>query len=135
MRNLGRVVRWAAVLVLVQICATPLEAGAGTYLGFTIGVNNAPPPPRVVVVDQPEVVLVPSTSVYVVENSDYDVFRYGGTYYCYNDGYWYRSRSASGTFVTLDVRSVPRAVLNVPSRHWKHHPHGGPPGQMKKGRY
>jgi hypothetical protein len=122
-----------ALLVLVLGGVAPLEASLRTHLGFAIGIGDAPPPPRVVVVERPEVVVVPGTSVYVVENSRYDVFRYRGRYYVYNDGYWYRARSYRGPFAVVDVRSVPRRVLVVPARHWKHHPHGGPPGQMKKG--
>jgi len=123
--------KWLAAALLVAMVAAPVEAR--TYLGFTLGVGGAPPPPRVVIVDrQPDLVVVPRTSVYVVQNSDYDVFRYGRTYYVYNDGYWYRSRTYGGPFVVVDVRSVPRPVLTLPDDRWKHHPHGGPPGQMKK---
>jgi hypothetical protein len=102
-------------------------------VGFSIGISNAPPPPRVVFVDEPQVVIVPGSSVYVVQNTDYDVFRYGGYFYLSSGGYWYRSRSYSEPFTVCDVRRVPRTVLTVPSQHWKHHPLGGPPGQAKKG--
>jgi hypothetical protein len=62
-------------------------AGANTYYGFTVGVSNAPPPPRLVLVERPEFVAVPGTLVYAVGNTNYDVFRYNGRYFLYNDGY------------------------------------------------
>ena len=132
MMNLKRSAAWAALFLMVQSCAAPLEAGSTTYFGFSIGVNNAPPPPRVVVVERPQAIAV--GRVYLIENSDYDTFQYGSAYYCYNDGYWYRARNYNGPFVVVDVRSVPRPILDVPAPHWKHHPHGGPPGQMKRAR-
>lgn len=131
MKKARRALRWALMLAVVQGCMAPLEAGSSTYFGFTIGVHDAPPPPRVVVVSREEVI-VPGTSVYVIDDPRYDVFLYGGSYYCYTGSYWYRARGSRGPFVAVDVRSVPRQVLVVPSGHWKRHPHGGPPGQRGK---
>ena len=115
---------WPLIL-LVLSCSPYDTAGSRTYVGFSIGVSNAPPPPRVVFVERPDVVIVPGTSVYVVENTDYDVFQYGGSYYLSSGGYWYRSRSYNQPFAVVDVRSVPSAVLTVPSGNWRHHPRGG----------
>jgi len=88
----------------------------------------------VVVVDEPDLMLVEGSRVYVVVNAEsgYDMFRYGSSWYVCHDGYWYRSRTYRGPYAVIDVRSVPRAVVSVPARHWKHHPHGGPPGLAKK---
>ena len=119
-------------LLLLSLSCSPYDTGSSTYVGFSIGVSSAPPPPRVVFVERPSVMIVPGTSVYVVQNTDYDVFQYGGYFWLSSGGYWYRSRSYSEPFVVCDVRRVPRTVLTVPAPHWKHHPLGGPPGQMKK---
>jgi hypothetical protein len=119
--------------MLLALSCSPYDTGSSTYVGFSIGVSNAPPPPRVVFVEPPRFVSVSGTSVLVVQNSSYDVFRYGGYIYLSTGGYWYRARSHGEPFVVCDVRRVPRAVLTVPSQHWKHHPLGGPPGQRKKG--
>jgi len=119
------------VFLAIAFAAT-FHAKAETYFGFSIGVSNAPPPPQIVVADAPQLVAVPSSSVLVVENKGYDVFTYGGSYYCFAGGFWYRSGSVGGPYVVLDVRSVPEPILVVPAPRWKHHPHGGPPGQMKK---
>ena len=95
--------------------------------------SNAPPPPRVVFVEEPEIVVVPGTRVYMVSESGfgYDMFRYGSSWYLYSGGFWYRSSSYRGSFAVIDVRSVPSPIMKVPASRWKHHPHGGPPGQMK----
>jgi hypothetical protein len=128
----------AALAILSLSCAPVIAGETRTYFGFSVGISNAPPPPRLAFVREPEVIVVPGTSVYVLQDSPYDAFRLGGYWYVCDDGYWYRATRYSGPFVSVDVRRVPRTVLTVPARHWKHHPHGGPPGQMKKhgrGRY
>ncbi len=122
---------WVAVSSMAVIsCAAPGQ----TYYGFTLGISSAPPPPRVVFYEEPQVVVVPGTRVYVVEDPtfSYDMFRYSGAWYLYYDGYWYRSSSYRGSFAVIDVRSVPRPIIEVPSSRWRNHPHGGPPGQQKK---
>jgi hypothetical protein len=121
-----------ALVLLILGLASANEAAAETYFGFSIGIGNAPPPPPLVVGGAPQLVVVPGTSVQVVGNTGYDVFAYGSSFYCYNSGFWYRATRSNGPFMVVDVRSVPQPILAVPAEHWKHHPHGGPPGQMKK---
>jgi len=123
-------------LALLAAALTMLPAAsasaAQTYFGFSIGIASAPPPPRVYFRDPPDVVLVPSTRVYVVDTDyDYgmDMFRYGRFYYVMRSGYWYRGRTYRGPFQVVDVRYVPRQILYVPASHWKHHPRGGWPGR------
>jgi hypothetical protein len=91
---------------------------------------------------RPREVYVPSDQVYVVTDpavGDYDVFRYGGAYWVFEDGYWYRGPSYRGPFVVIQPRAVPVALYRVPRAQWKHHAsgpprydQGGPPGLMKK---
>ena len=124
--------RRMALALLIFGYAAAHEAAAETYLGFTIGIGGAPPPPRLVVAGAPQLVVVPGTSVQVVENTGYDMFSYRSSFYCYSGGFWYRATSHDRPFTVVDVRSVPQPILDVPAEHWKRHPHGGPPGQMKK---
>ena len=35
----------------------------------------------------------------------------------------------------IEERYVPAAIWKVPNKHWKRHPHGGPPGLTKKHRH
>jgi hypothetical protein len=122
-------IRWALPALLCASCVAP----GTTYFGFTTGVAAAPPPPRSVVVEEPAVA-VAGEGVYVVTDPAvrYDMFRFGATWYLYTDGYWYQSASYRGPFAVVDVRYVPREVVTVPPGHWKHHPHGGPPGLEKR---
>lgn len=112
------------------------SASAETTWGVSVNLGNAPPPPVVVVREEPRLVLVPGSTVRIVEDDRYayDCFQLGGYWYACNGGYWYRSRAWRGPFAVVESRSVPRAILNVPARHWKHHPHGGPPGLAKRQR-
>ena len=130
--------RWisaAAIAATLVSCAPYSEMGGRTYMGFTLGIESAPPPPRVRIVEGYRRDPVPGTDVIVVDDpgADCDVFQYGGSYYMYSSGYWYRAPRPDETFVAIDVRRVPNPVLNVPEDRWRHHPHGGPPGQRKHG--
>ena len=58
------------------------------------------------------------------ERPGYDMFRYGGTYYAYNNNRWYTSRRGDGEFVWIDDRSVPSELSMVPRDHWRNYPSG-----------
>lgn len=81
---------------------------------------------------EPHVKLVPATTVYVVldECAD-DVFRYGGYWYVFHDGRWFRARRYSGPFTAVDVRWVPRPVINLPGAYWRH-PAAPPSGLARR---
>ena len=121
---------WLATIGLL----IPLAASAGTSVGISVNLGDAPPPPVVYVREEPHVVVVPGSTVYVVDDRrcTYDSFRYGLFWYTYNNDYWYRARSWGGPYRVIDTRYVPRAIMTVPASHWRHHPHGGPPGQMRR---
>lgn len=109
------------------------QAGVSADINLHVGDRRAP----VVVFDrEPDVVLVPRTRVYYVSGLDYDLFRYGRHWYINDGGYWFRARHYRGPFVAVAYERVPRTIFSVPARYHRHpwHPHGGPPGQMKKGR-
>ena len=75
------------------------------------------------------------------EGPGYDMFRYGGSYYAYNNDQWYRSRTMRGQYSPIEARNVPRAFSKVPCNHWRHYPSNwsgqnndgrlGPPGEHK----
>jgi hypothetical protein len=113
----------------------PLAARAETSVGVSINIGNAPPPPAMVVREEPRYVVVPGSSVYVCDDDriGYDSFHYGVYFYTYNGGYWYRARRWGGPYRAIEVRYVPRAIMTVPANRWHHHPHGGPPGLVRRG--
>jgi hypothetical protein len=113
----------------------PMTANASTSVSMDIHIGDAPPPPIVAFREEPHVVVVPNSTVYVVDRGyDFDCFRYGVYWYMWNGDYWYRARSYRGPFAAVQARYVPVAIISVPARHWRHHPHGGPPGLMKRQR-
>lgn len=121
-----------AWLLFAAALALPAGAHAGTTVGWSVTIGNAPPPPVIVFEREPRLVIVPGSTVYVLRDPcDYDVFRYGVFWYAFHDGHWYRARSYRGPFKAVGARYVPTALGNVPAKYWRH-PHGGPPGQMKK---
>ena len=119
-------------LIFATLVVIPAAAFAGTNVSWSVTVGNAPPPPAIEFRHEPRLVVVPGSTVYVLDDAcDYDVFRYGVFWYVFDDGYWYRARTYRGPFVVVSARYVPAAMSNVPAKYWRH-PHGGPPGQWKK---
>jgi hypothetical protein len=58
----------------------------------------------------------------VAERPNYDVFRYGGTYYAYDSNRWYSSPRDRGEFTVIDDRSVPTELTRVPREQWHNYP-------------
>ena len=56
------------------------------------------------------------------ERPNYDMFRYGGGYYVYNDNRWYMSRRGRGQFRAIDERRVPSELTQVSKDHWHNYP-------------
>lgn len=123
----------ASLAVLSQ--AGPLHAETQTWFGFQVGISGGNAPPPVVFRSEPRTVYV--NDVYVVDDDrcDDDMFRSDNMWWRLRGGYWYRARSWGGPWIAVDVRRVPERVLVVPANHWKHHPHGGPPGLMRREGY
>jgi len=118
------------VLVLSAIACAPAyysDAQASTYLGFRVDVGNAPPPPRLYFRSGPQYRVTVSSGVRVIDSPDpnCDLFLYSGNYYLYSGGYWYRCREYGGDYTLVEVYQVPRPVLQVPEKHWHHHPGRG----------
>ncbi len=119
-------------LALALVAASPVHSE--TTWGVSLNIGNAPPPPVILVKQAPRTMVVPGTTVYVVSDDSYghDCFRSGAHWYAWSNGYWYRASAWRGPFTVVETRSVPRAVLEIPAKHWKRHPHGGPPGLAKR---
>lgn len=60
------------------------------------------------------------------ERPGYDMFRYGGRYYAYNNNQWYSSRHGSGSYGRIDERTVPSEISRVPQDHWREYPSSWP---------
>jgi hypothetical protein len=60
--------------------------------------------------------------VYGDTRPDYDVYRYGGSYYVYDNNNWYMSHRQRGNYVQIDADRVPRDFRRVPRDHWRNYP-------------
>ena len=68
----------------------------------------------------PHMSIVPDTDVYFQrDEADYDLYRYGNSWYLADDGSWYRASSWRGPFVRIRAGSVPRAVFAIPAGYRK----------------
>ncbi len=123
----------AFVLAACLIAASYVRSVlADVDIGISIGV---PPPPVIVFQSPPDVVVIPRTRVYYVPTvAEYDMYQLGVYWYINQNGYWYRARGYRGPFEVIAHRHVPREIIVVPAeyRHHPRHPHGGPPGHMKR---
>lgn len=95
-------------------------SGDGT---ITLRIGDRYRGPALTFYDNLDIVAVPGgRGVYYVRDSDYDIYRYGNTWYYNYNGDWYRSSSYRGPWVFVGYRSVPRDVYTVPAgyrRHWR----------------
>lgn len=124
-------------VALALLCGlvTTSPAHAETGISVHVNIGDAPPSPEIVFYSRPHEIYVPETHVYVVDDphvGDNDCFRYQGYYWVFRGGYWYRASHWRGPFAVVHPKYVPAAIYRVPNEHWKHHPHGVPPGQAKK---
>ncbi len=105
------------------------SAPARADIQVRIDIGGAPPPPMIVFRARPHERFDPGARIYIIDDpgvGDYDCFRYGGYYWVFNDGYWYRARDWRGRFAVVHPRYVPTAFYRVPPARWKHHPNGPP---------
>jgi hypothetical protein len=101
-------------LLLAVAFLAPAAARAQVGVNIQLGLPVAPP----MVVVQP--------GVQVVENYDEEVFFTGGWYWVRRDGRWWRARQPRASFVYVEPRRVPVALVRIPPgqyRHWNHERH------------
>jgi hypothetical protein len=111
----------------------PQAKAADVSIDF--GIGDRYNGPRVAYVRQPDVLMIPGTRVHYMSSSDYDLYRYGGSWYVH-DGGWYRAPRYNGPFVFISYQSVPRQIRYVPAeyRSWRN-PRGYAYGQYRNGRW
>ena len=121
------------VTVLSAVLSASGCATDGAY-SARVEITNAPPL-RVAWVSRPAYA-VEYRGVYVVDahayNADCDIFQYSGSWYAYDEGYWYRASSYDGPYVAIEVQHVPDRIFQVPDRHWRN---GNPGGRTRYRRY
>ena len=107
--------KYSLLLPLLALCLTlAVSAQAATSASLQINFGSAP-----------HWTGIRGTHVSEMRDSErpgYDMFRYGGMYYAYNDEHWYRCRTQRGNYVLIEERYVPREFSRVPRGHWKRYP-------------
>ena len=96
----------AMLLALAISVPIPTMAGVSVQIGI-------PLPPPIVFAGPPEVVLLPSTGVYVAPDLAVDLFFFGGWWWRPWEGRWYRSRNYRSGWGHYD--GVPSFYGRVPS--------------------
>jgi hypothetical protein len=103
------------LLPLLALCLTlAVSAQAATSASLQVTFGNAP-----------HWTGIRGTRVSEMRDSErpgYDMFRYGGSYYAYNNEHWYKSRTVRGNYAIVEDRNVPREFSKVPRAHWKSYP-------------
>jgi hypothetical protein len=98
-------------MLLALASAMPLSANAG--VSVSIGISLPPP---IVVAAPPEVILLPSTGVYVAPDLAIDLFFFDGWWWRPWEGHWYRSRNYRSGWAYYD--GAPSFYERVPPR-WR----------------
>jgi len=91
-------------------------------VGFSLRIGDRYRGSNLVFDTRPRMYVIPGTRVYYARDFDYDVYRYGGYYWAFDEGRWYRASSYRGPWIYVRARTVPRAIYAVPSdyrRHWR----------------
>jgi len=104
-------------LILTAIPVTKAQAA----VSFSLRIGERYRGPQLSFYSQPDVVLIPGTEVYTVDNADYDLYRYGDYWYYYYDGGWYRADDIDGPFYFISYTSIPYEIRYVPvsyRHHW-----------------
>lgn len=95
-------------MLFTFLLVLPVPTMAGVDVGVSISL-----PPLIVFATPPEVVVIPETYVYVVPDSDVDIFFYDGWWWRPWEGRWYRSRHYGSGWVYY--QRVPSFYARVPS--------------------
>jgi hypothetical protein len=110
---------WIASLCLLSALGTSVPAKAAD-VSVNLRIGDRYRGPDIYFRDQPRIAYVPGTRVYYVQDSNYDVYRYGRFWYMNDGSRWYRSRSYRGPWIYVGYRGVPREISYVPPRYRRH---------------
>jgi hypothetical protein len=115
-------------LFLVLVILFPGSTMAGVDVGVSISL-----PPLIVFSTPPEVVVIPETYVYVVPDSDADIYFYNGWWWRPWEGRWYRSRHYDSGWAYY--RRAPSFYAGIPPgwrNDYRDHRWGGQPWNYQR---
>lgn len=65
---------------------------------------------------EPQMSVIPGSSVYYIrDRADYDMYRFGNTWFIADQGNWFKSDSWHGPFVAVSFSTVPHDIAMVPA--------------------
>jgi hypothetical protein len=111
---------WPMLTVVVLVTLL-----AGVAAAADVNVNIGWPPP--LIIERPQVVVVPETRVYRAPKLEYNVFVFGGKYYSLHNDQWFMTVKAGAPWTPVVFERVPIEVRAVPVKYYKI-----PPGHAKK---
>jgi hypothetical protein len=114
--------------LLALVLVFPIPTMAVVDIGVRISL-----PPLIVFATPPEVVVIPETYVYVVPDSNVDIFFYDGWWWRPWEGRWYRSRHYDSGWVYY--QRVPSFYARIPSswrNDYRDHRWGGRPWNYQR---
>jgi len=94
-----------------------LLLGVGRIADAQVSVNigiNLPAPPALVAIPSSPVTYAPSVGA--------NFFFYGGQYFVFQNGGWFMSARYNGPWAAVAPEYVPRPILGVPVRYYRHAP-------------
>jgi hypothetical protein len=103
--------------VLASVPGTDEAADAlsGHRLPHEATVKRGSIPLKVSYLGAPRFEAIRGTAVEAATNTDFDVFKADGKFYCCSDGLWFLAASAQGPYALCD--SVPDAIYAIPPEH------------------
>lgn len=99
------------LFVMLLTFSMAVTAHAGVNVGINIGIP-VPLPSNVVIQSAPEFIYQPQLGFHVSVGAPYDVMYISNSYYLYNNGYYYRSRSYNGPWEGVEYKRLPKGLRN-----------------------
>jgi len=116
------------------IAVVVLLASAGCFAAVSSGPSGGHPPGRARGWGHanPRLTLIAGTGIKFVAEINEDIFEYGGVWFRFSGGSWFRCGTYGGAWV--QIGEPPAVFYKIPEGHAKHrvikgrkpHPHGGP---------
>jgi hypothetical protein len=112
-----RWIPWVLGIALAVVFLGPLVGARSVQFGTTKA-HQVQAPMRFT--SEPRMAGIPGSPVaYMLDESEYDLYRLGTAWYLVDRVGWYRASSWRGPFARIDVREVPREVLTIPAGYRK----------------
>jgi hypothetical protein len=114
----------ALALVIAISSAASAREGGNVNLNINVGapvIAEPAPPPRVVLRAAPRFIFLPFLDMYVSVGIPYDIVYIDGSYYLYEDGYWYRAPFYDGPWVLVEFSRLPGPLHRHRLEQIRHH--------------